>query len=113
MSNLGERGLGGEEGRVGSREEGEGKIDLTSDSLGWGVGGVVKTKRNPLGAVHWWYWGGGERNLLKRRKKITADKDLRKGGERNLKKKKVPSPPPPAELLGERVKSALVSPSPD
>lgn len=88
MSNLGERGLGGEEGRVGSREEGEGKIDLTSDSLGWGVGGVVKTKRNPLGAVHWWYWGGGERNLLKRRKKITADKDLRKGGERNLKKKK-------------------------
>lgn len=56
MSNLRERGLEGEEGRVGSREEGEGKIDLTSDSLG--VGGVVKTKRNPLGAVHWWYWGG-------------------------------------------------------
>lgn len=51
MSNLRERVLEGEEGRVGSREEGEGKIDLTSDSLG--VGGVVKTKRNPLGAVHW------------------------------------------------------------
>lgn len=86
MSNLRERGLEGEEGRVGSREEGEGKIDLTSDSLG--VGGVVKTKRNPLGAVHWWYWGG--------KKKITADKDPRKGGEGG----KVPLPPPPSELLG-------------
>lgn len=64
MSNLRERGLEGEEGRVGSREEGEGKIDLTSDSLG--VGGVVKTKRNPLGAVHWWYWGGKKKSLRTR-----------------------------------------------
>lgn len=39
----------GEEERVGNREEGEGKIDLTSDSL-WGE--IVKTKQNPLGAVH-------------------------------------------------------------
>lgn len=81
---------------MGSREEGEGKIDLTSDSLG--VGGVVKTKRNPLGAVHWWYWGG---------KKITADKDPRKGGEGG----KGPLPPPPSELLGKRVKSAWCHPA--
>lgn len=36
----------GEEGRVGSREEGEGKIDLTSDSLG--VGGSRKNKAEPV-----------------------------------------------------------------
>lgn len=83
MSNLGERGLEGEEGRVGSREEGEGKIDLTSDSLGWGVGGSRKNKAEPVRSCTLVYWGGVERNLLKRRKKITADKDLSKGGERN------------------------------
>lgn len=84
---------------MGSREEGEGKIDLTSDSLG--VGGVVKTKRNPLGAVHWWYWVG---------KKITADKDPRKGGEGGREVGKGPLPPL-SELLEERVKSAWCHPA--
>lgn len=37
------------------RREGEDKIDLTSDSLG---GRIVKTKQNPLRAVHWWSWEG-------------------------------------------------------
>lgn len=47
MSNLRTGFSMGEEGRVGSREEGEDKIDLTSDSL-VGGGGIVKTKQNPL-----------------------------------------------------------------
>lgn len=39
----------GEEGRVGRREEGEDKIDLTSDSLG---GEIVKTKQNPVMSLY-------------------------------------------------------------
>lgn len=45
----------GEEGRVGSREESEDKIDLTSDSLG----GNRKNKANPvMSCTVWWCWGG-------------------------------------------------------
>lgn len=55
-SNLRDRVFDGEEGRVGGREEGEDKIDLTSDS--WG--GYRKNKAKPVRSCTLWRCWGGE-----------------------------------------------------
>lgn len=61
---------------MGSREEGEDKIDLTSDSLVGG--GDRKNKAKPvMSCTLWWCWGGEvvtEESFKKKKKKITADK---------------------------------------
>lgn len=68
---------------MGRREEGEDKIDLTSDSLRGGR----KNKAKPvMSCTLWWCWGGEvvtEESLKKKKKekkKITADKDSKKEG---------------------------------
>lgn len=88
----------GEEGRAGRREEGEDRIDLTSDSLGGNRKNKASTRRR--------CWGGevGIGNSLKKKKekkKTTKNTETNLGG-RGLQKR----PPPAAALRGAGRKSA-------